>query len=155
MMEQINKIGIISGYFSFCHQGHIEYINASKLQCDKLIVIINNDKQSKLKGSIQIIDEEHRCFMMNSLKNVDEVKLSIDLDKSVCKTLISIREEYPNDKLIFFNSGDRFNINNTNKEELEVCKKYKIKYVAINLPKIYSSSELLKNAFIKYKELNE
>jgi cytidyltransferase-like protein len=47
----VSKIGIVSGYFNPIHQGHIEYINAAKDECDYLVVIVNNDDQVKLKGS--------------------------------------------------------------------------------------------------------
>ena len=43
---------IVSGYFNPIHKGHIEYINLSKKLGDYLIVIVNNDFQRKLKGSI-------------------------------------------------------------------------------------------------------
>jgi len=39
----VSKIGIVSGYFNPIHQGHIEYINAAKDECDYLVVIVNND----------------------------------------------------------------------------------------------------------------
>lgn len=145
-------IGIVSGYFSIFHQGHQEYIFAAKDRCKYLIVIINNDVQGKLKGSKSIIDENHKCSLMKGIKGVDEVILSIDKDKTVCQTLIHIREKYQMDDLIFFNSGDRVDINNTDISELEICKKYNIKYVAINLPKIYSSNNILQNFLNKYHE---
>lgn len=43
------KIVIASGYFDPIHVGHIEYIKLAKQLGDKLIVILNNDKQCILK----------------------------------------------------------------------------------------------------------
>ena len=135
--------GIVSGYFNPLHRGHIEYIHESKIRCEHLIVIVNNDNQVKIKKSKQFMDESHRCFIINSLKDVNEVKLSIDKDNTICQTLISIVNKYPNDILYFFNSGDRSNMNNIETEELKICQKYKIKYVVIDMIKTYSSSTLL------------
>jgi cytidyltransferase-like protein len=139
------KIGIVSGHFTFLHFGHIEYINASKIRCDKLIVIVNNDLQIKLKGTISPIDENHRVNIIKNLRSVDDCILSIDTDESVSNTLIKIRNAYPNDNLAFFNSGDRTTAESQNTKEHKICEEYNIKYVAIPLPKIYSSSQLKAN----------
>ena len=138
------KRGIVSGYFNPIHMGHIEYIQTSKDQCDYLIVIVNNDKQVKLKGSKPFMDENHRLKIMSYIQGVDEVTIAIDEDKTVCNTLNQIRKGYPDDELFFFNSGDRAPIKNAENAEIILCQKIGIKYVAIPLPKLYSSSELLK-----------
>ena len=39
------KAIIVSGYFNPIHKGHIEYFKNAKKFADKLIVIVNNDKQ--------------------------------------------------------------------------------------------------------------
>lgn len=54
------KIVVISGYFNPIHSGHIDYIQSAKKLGDKLIVIVNNDKQVSLKGSVPFQDEEER-----------------------------------------------------------------------------------------------
>ena len=38
-----------SGYFDPIHYGHIEYLQRSKDLGDKLIVIVNSDKQATMK----------------------------------------------------------------------------------------------------------
>jgi len=138
------KISIVSGYFNPIHQGHIEYINSSRLFGDYLIVIVNSDYQVKLKGSVPFMDEKHRMYIVENLKSVDKVILSIDTDKTQCETLKYLKQMYPADELTFFNSGDR-TMSKSEPAEISVCREKNIKYQIIDLPKIYSSSELIKN----------
>ena len=141
----IGNIGIVSGYFNPLHQGHIEYINEAKKHCDTLIAIVNNDKQVNLKRSNPFMDENHRKFIVQNLKKVDVVVISIDDDGSVCKTIESIKCLYPCYNLTFFNSGDRIG-ENINCAEKDLCDLLCIKFRLLPLPKIYSSSEIIKNA---------
>jgi D-beta-D-heptose 7-phosphate kinase/D-beta-D-heptose 1-phosphate adenosyltransferase len=138
------KVGIVSGYFNPIHYGHIEYINGAKDNCDWLIAIINNDYQRILKGSKEFMDENHRLKIVSNLKAIDETLISIDKDKTQCESLKYLKNKYKNEELIFFNSGDRKE-NNLNSAEGEVCKIWKITEIILPLPKIYSSSKLLKN----------
>ena len=105
------KIVIISGYFNPIHSGHVDYIQSAKKLGDKLIVIVNNDKQVILKGSVPFQDEEERKKIVSNIKGVDHAVISIDKDATVCE---SLRQEYYNycndyffDSMIFCNGGDR------------------------------------------------
>lgn len=138
------KIGIVSGYFNPLHQGHLEYIEASKSRCDHLVCIVNNDLQVKLKGSKTFMDERHRRRIMAALKCVDDAVISVDDDRTVCKTITMIRTGMADHTFAFFNSGDRKG-KNTESSEVILCKKLGIKYVAIPMQKVYSSSKLLEN----------
>lgn len=135
------KIGIVSGYFNPLHAGHIEYFNAAKEKCDKLIAIINSDHQRQLKGSKEFMDEYHRLFIVKNLKAIDNAFISIDKDKTQCETLRHLRVICQGDDLLFFNSGDR----NSDKvvPETETCRELGIQTVILDLPKKFSSSELL------------
>lgn len=136
------KVGIVSGYFNPIHKGHIEYIKASKLQCDAIIAIVNNDKQVEAKGSQKFMDEDHRAFIVQNIKDVDLSIVSIDDDLSIANTIQDICTlNHDGHELLFFNSGDRDPTSYNEKEE-EVCKKYNIKQVFIKMTKKYSSSKL-------------
>jgi len=101
------KINIVSGYFDPIHDGHIEYFQKAKETADKMIVILNNDLQTSLKKGKPFMEEKVRKRIVESIRYVDEVVLSIDTDRSVCATLEKIREKYPTDELYFVNGGDR------------------------------------------------
>jgi len=105
------KINIVSGYFDPIHDGHIELFEKAKETADKLIVILNNDLQTSFKKGKPFMEEKVRKRIIEAIRYVDEVVLSIDENKSVCKTLEKIREKYPADDLYFVNGGDR-NIEN-------------------------------------------
>ena len=121
------KIVIESGYFNPLHGGHLDMIEAGKKMGDKLVMIVNNDKQQILKKGKVILDEENRCRLMRALRDIDEVVLSVDEDPTQIKTLELLAERYPDDELIFANGGDR----DSEKAipESEVAHKYGIELV--------------------------
>lgn len=123
----------ISGYFDPIHVGHLEYIELSKRMGDYLVVIVNNNHQCKLKKGKHFMDESDRIKIVESIKGVDEVFLSIDSDKTVCKSLEKIKPD------IFTNGGDR---HNQEIPESIVCKKYGIELLDGMGKKIRSSSDL-------------
>ena len=123
----------ISGYFDPIHVGHLEYIIKAKKLGDKLIVIVNNNHQCVLKKGKPFMDENDRVTIVSSIKYVDEVFLSIDKDKTVCKSLEKIK---PN---IFANGGDR---KNYEIPESVICNKYNIEIIDGLGEKIRSSSDL-------------
>jgi cytidyltransferase-like protein len=136
------KIVIVSGYFNPLHKGHIEYFNKSKEYGDKLYVIVNNDKQRELKGSKEFQYEDERIFIIQNLKMVDRVFLSIDTDRTVCQTIAMIHSlEDPSDELFFANGGDQ--VNDTIPER-QVCDWLGIKLIDGLGDKIQSSSWLIK-----------
>ena len=134
---------IVSGYFNPLHKGHIEYFEKSREHGDSLVVIVNNDLQRELKGSKEFQKEDERLLIVNSLKVVDEVFLSIDTDRTVRETLRMIHEHYPNDNLYFANGGDQ---NNDIIPEREICEELGIGLIDGLGEKIQSSSWLLKKS---------
>ena len=59
------KIVIVSGYFNPLHGGHLDMIEAAAQMGDKLIVIVNNDKQQLLKKGKIILDENNRLRLID------------------------------------------------------------------------------------------
>ena len=125
------KLVAISGYFDPIHIGHIEYIKLAKKLGDKLVVIVNNDYQSKLKKGKSFMNESDRLEIVKSIIWVDDAIISIDKDGTVCKSIELLK---PN---IFANGGDR-----KNKEipESIICNKFGIKIIDGLGKKIRSSS---------------
>ena len=136
------KAIIISGYFNPIHKGHLEYFNNAKAIADKLFVIVNNDHQRELKGSKEFQDENERMIIVSNIKAVDKAILSIDSDRTVCKTIEAIANEFGSDfDLGFANGGDQ---NNEICPERNVCNEFKIELIDGLGDKIQSSSWLLK-----------
>jgi cytidyltransferase-like protein len=133
---------IVSGYFNPIHRGHIEFLNLSKKKGDILIVIVNNDHQRKIKGSKEFMKEDERVLIIENIKCVDKVYLSIDKDRTVIETIKLIHLEMTNDYNLFFaNGGDQ---NNSTIAEKDICNTLKIGLLDNLGNKIQSSSWLLK-----------
>ena len=150
-MSKKRVVAIASGYFNPVHKGHIELFERAKEVADVLIVIVNNDKQRELKGSKEFQSEAERCKIIQSLKAVDGVLLSVDEDRTVRESLKLLYERYKKMemsrgehsleyKLLFVNGGDQFS--NTVAER-DVCIEYGIYMIDGMGGKIQSSSWLL------------
>jgi cytidyltransferase-like protein len=142
MKEIIKKKAVIvSGYFNPIHKGHIEYFNAAKKVGDALFVIVNNDYQRELKGSKEFQTQEERLFIVENIKAVDKVFISIDTDRTVCETIKYIhRMESVQFNLAFANGGDQ---NNSCIPEAPICAELNIELLDGLGEKIQSSSWLL------------
>ena len=123
----------VSGYFDPIHIGHLEYLKLAKNLGDKLVVIVNNNKQCVLKKGKPFMDETDRVEIVKCLKMVDEVFLSIDMDKTVCNSLEALKPD------VFANGGDR---STGEVPESKICKIYNIEMVDGLGKKIRSSSDL-------------
>ena len=69
------KLVVANGCFDILHAGHVELLNFSKKQGDKLCVLVNSDESiKKLKGNSRpILPLEKRMQMLNSLGVVDYI----------------------------------------------------------------------------------
>ena len=123
----------ISGYFDPIHIGHLEYIKMARELGDYLIVIVNNDKQAELKKGRSFMCQDDRLMIVSQIKGVDEAVMSIDEDKTVCKTLDFLKPD------IFANGGDR---SNGEIPEYKTCKQNGTQVIDGLGDKIRSSSDL-------------
>lgn len=151
VIKKKETVVAVSGYFNPLHVGHLEMIRLAKKLGDKLVVIVNNDKQVALKGRVSFMPERDRVEIIKALRDVDRVVLAVDDYRwpdgeiPVIKTLAKVR---PN---IFANGGDRHNLANV--PEFEVCQKYNIKMVDGLGKKIRASSQLISEAALKKAKL--
>lgn len=97
---------ICSGYFDPLHVGHLEYLKLSKELGDKLIVILNNDHQASIKKGKPFMRQEERKVILESLRFVDEVFISIDKDSTVCESILALNNK--SKITVFAKGGDRF-----------------------------------------------
>lgn len=107
------RIVVASGYFDPLHYGHVEYLQKSREAGDKLIVIVNNDNQARLKKGFVVTPARERVKLVRELECVDMAVESIDEDRTVCKTLAILHPH------IFANGGDQ---TNESIPEAEVCR---------------------------------
>lgn len=141
----MKTIVITSWYFNPIHPWHIECLELCKELWDELRVIVNSDLQARLKTWKEAIfqDENFRMKVVNSLKVVDEVFLSIDQDWSVCESIKEItkliKKKYWDDtKIIFWKWWDRFS---WNIPEVQVCKECGIEIKDWLWAKTHNSSD--------------
>jgi cytidyltransferase-like protein len=124
----------VSGYFDPLHVGHVECMELASKLGDKLVIILNNDMQAKLKKGKEFMPLQERKKILEAIKFVDEVFVSVDKDSSVCKSLEALKPD------VFAKGGDRFA---DEIPEKEVCNRLRIKIVDGLGKKIQSSSELV------------
>ena len=146
----MKKVVIFSGYFVCAHRGHMEYAaNARKLAGPNGLVycIVNNDHQAIMKKGYSFVPEEDRVVLMASLKYVDKVFLSIDTDRTVCKTIQMICNTQEFKPTHFYNDGD-VNPSNPCPEE-PVCVTNNIELAYGTSDKVQSTTWILENSVKK------
>ena len=107
--------------------GYIKYFNNAKALADELFVIVNNDHQRTLKGSTKFQQEQECVFIVSNIKAVDHCVLSIDKDRTVCKTIEKIGQDCGQEyDLHFANGGDQ---NNNTIPERPICDQMGISFI--------------------------
>jgi HAD superfamily hydrolase (TIGR01484 family) len=138
LLGRPERVVAVSGYFNPLHRGHVSLFAAARALGDRLVVILNSDEQVKVKGSTPFMNETERATVIASLRAVDEVVISVDTDRTVCRTLADVRPH------IFANGGDRASARDI--PEAAVCERLGIEMVFnVGEPKVQSSSWLLRN----------
>ena len=132
---------VVSGYFDPIHVGHLEMMKLAKQLGDELVVIVNNDKQAKLKKKKSFMSEDDRLKIVKAIRYTDAAFISIDEDKTVRGSLQKVRRNYKEYDIIFANGGDR---HSGEIPESKVCKECDIQMADGLGDKIRSSSKILK-----------
>ena len=146
----MTTLAITSMYANPIHPWHIECLDLSKSEtwADELWVIINNDRQAELKRWTQSFqDEQFRIKVVQSLKPVDRVFLSIDQDESVSESLkfliAQAKASGKYDTIVFTKGWDRFA---TEIPEAKILREEGVRIVDGLWAKTHNSSEMLKRA---------
>ena len=143
------KTTIVSGYFNPVHAGHLDYLEAASKLGDRLVVIVNNDLQVELKGSVSFMPQDARLRIVSSLRVVDEAVMSIDDDLTVCKTLQKCFKDAQREPgyfaaVVFANGGDQ---TAETIPETGECERLGIEMVfGVGGEKVVSSSGLIEKA---------
>lgn len=136
------RIVIVSGYFDPPHVGHLDLFARAKALAGGGIVlaIVNNDAQARLKyGRYPMMNEHDRARMIEAIRCIDRVVLSIDQTRTVRMTLNAIADKYAADTLIFANGGDR---HSGEIPEADVCRARGIEMIDGLGDKVRSSSKI-------------
>lgn len=120
-LKEKGKVVAVSGYFDPPTPTHLIYFQAARKLGDLLVVLLNNDDQllmkrkgTKLEGRIRYPLTD-RALILNELRTVDFVVVSIDTGRGIYETLKIIKPH------IFAKGGDR-NVTNLPEEEIQVCR---------------------------------
>ena len=137
-----DTVVVVSGYFNPIHIGHIRMLEAAKEMGDRLIVIVNNDRQQLLKKGKVIMSEEERLEVVGAVRYVDEALIALDDDPSIVRTLDQVARDHQGERLIFANGGDRQSAEDV--PETEVCERYGIemRFGVGGFDKLNSSSNI-------------
>ena len=127
---------IAFGTFSLIHPGHVYYLTTAKKLADELIVIVARDSTVKKVKGKNLVPEEQRRKVIESLKPVDKAILGDSRDK------YKVIEEYHPDVIVLGSDQEedveRFK-HELNKRGLNP----KIVRVSKATGKLYKSSKLL------------
>lgn len=144
------RVVVISGYMSPVHSGHCDYARLAKEFAGPdgfVYCIVNNDNQAILKKGYSFVPQEDRLAVMGALKYVDHAVLSIDEDRTVCKTIEMLCQNSSPDfpKPTHFANGGDVTPGNPCPESI-VCDKHDVELVYGLGDKIQSSSWILEKS---------
>lgn len=140
----VGKVVAVSGYFDPLHFGHVDALQKAKALAGQggnkgtLWVIVNSDKQAKMKKGKEFMPCAERVKMLRSLLVVDAAMEAPDEDHTVCQAIKAI---HPDIFAIGLDEGPEYM-----KEEKEICKKLGIEVVCPLGERVQSSTWLIERA---------
>jgi len=134
------KVGFTNGCFDILHPGHVNYLNAARGRCDRLIVGLNADESvRRLKGSARPVNaQDARAAVLAALGAVDMVVIFGNDEEENDKPIRLIEKLRPD---IFFKGGDYAE---ENLPEAPVVKSYGGSVQIMPLSEGHSTSETIK-----------
>ena len=101
-------IVLVTGGFDPIHSGHIAYLKDAKKLGDKLIVGVNSDQWLIQKKGSPFLPIEERIEIVSNLSVVDKaIEFNDDELNSASDAIQKVIDQYPDNKIIFANGGDR------------------------------------------------
>lgn len=114
-------VAVVSGYFNPVHVGHLRLMEAAREGADRLVAVVNNDRQQRAKKGRQITGERDRLRLVEALTVVDEAFVAPDTGPGVGESLLAVRQRYPDAHIVFCNGGDRRSAEDVPDEERRIC----------------------------------
>lgn len=124
---EANRVICVAGKFDPIHCGHLDHIRKAKALGDRLIAITHPDEILIKKKGYCLMPLADRVEILESIRWVDEVVVSIDSDGTVAKTLEKVRQETEGE-LVFAKGGDRTS-STMPENEIETCERLGIKII--------------------------
>lgn len=130
------KIVLCHGVFDIVHVGHLKYFDQAKKLGDILVVSVTSDKYVNKGKNRPLFNISKRIFFLKKLKNIDFVIKSdaITSEQVIKRIKPDIYCKGPD----YISKKKDINL----KKEIEILKKFKGKYIALNHKK-YSSSKII------------
>ena len=139
-------IVLVTGGFDPIHSGHIAYLKDAKKLGDKLIVGVNSDQWLTQKKGSPFLPIEERIEIVSNLSVVDKaIEFNDDELNSASDAIQKVIDQYPDNKIIFANGGDRTSDNIPEMEKFKNNNNVESEFGVGGDFKKNSSSWILKN----------
>lgn len=143
------SVNVVSGYFAALHEGHKEYIVDAAQDCDKLIIVVQDDKRQREKYGMNFVPSYSIVMAITvwwhfdlKMENKPEMNIIINHNENVANTLKAIRNSNRKSQIVFVKDGDR-NYDSLPQEEKDIMIEKNIAFKYLGNSKIASSSEIL------------
>lgn len=139
---RVPTIVIVAGGFDGLHLGHIDHLTKARILGDTLIAITHPDERLIQKKGFCLWPVHVRSCLLE--RYVDIVMIDdIDTDGTIARALVTLRQKYSNNIIVFAKGGDRTE-SNMPAIEITTCNKYDIKLV-------YGIGDLLDSSTCTFK----
>ncbi len=103
----MNTTILVTGGFDPLHSGHLAYFDAARQLGDRLVVAVNSDAWLARKKGRCFMPVTERMALIRNLKMVDRCMVFDDSDGSATAAIKELLIQFPEDRVIFANGGDR------------------------------------------------